>query len=320
MINQLIPIEIMVEQVTELFAKGGNPNMLESVKKYIHSLSVMGVINKLQPNQVYQFIKTAWELKLDPLKKEIYPIVRNTKDGVVLTVTVSYLEYLKRASTNSEFIPPNLTTVTTDKEGKPLLPKDYYCIFEGYIKSRPDYVCKRIFYMREWYQSSPTWDKMPVYMLEKTALKNGLVWMYPNCMELDRIFREEENGIKISGESVYVGNIKDTQEKEIQSTPITAKPTEKLFIEKPTKKTKTKLVPEFPPIIEETGEVVEVADKPATPLIDNSELIKTITNLATIVPADFVKEYMTDKDFSKAKNNAEIVTEVIGAYYEKFGV
>lgn len=293
--NQLTKTDLVTE-ITELFTNGGNPNMLEPVKKYVHSLTVMGIINQLTPNQAYQFIKTAWELKLDPLKKEIYAIPRNTPEGTVLTITVSYLEYLKRASLDPEFVPPNLKTVTTDDQGK-LLPKEYwYCEFEGYLKSRPDYKCNRRFYLREWASKNykgeyfGSWATKPIYMLEKTALKNGLVWLYPKATDLDRIFREEENGIKISGENVYVENIKDTEEKALTNKPLPV-------VEQPkvvrTTRTKKVVAEPEPEIIThpETGKILGESK-----VLNNNENLEekletVIKNLGGVVPETTIKKY-----------------------------
>ena len=188
--------EEIVNKVAELFSDIGNKQDTSKIKSYLTSLQHLGVLSQLTPSQIFHFLRIAFDLKLDPLKKEIYCIPRNGRNGDSIQITIAYQEYIKRAAQHPNYQVPNVTTFC---EGDM---KGWYCEVEARRKG-DDIPIKRRFYMREWNQGTPTWNAKPIFMLEKTAIKNTLAWMYP---ELNDFTRVEETTINTDGELGYIGD------------------------------------------------------------------------------------------------------------------
>lgn len=151
------------------------------ISLYVNGLKTLGVISQLNESQIYHFLRLCYDLKLDPLKKEIYAVTyKNKEGGNDLTIVISYLEFIKRAEKDPNYQIPNVTTITTDSNGKRIDFNDIYCIFEGKRKNDTNSF-RKVFYMREWNKKQGEWNVKPIHMLEKTAMKNGLAWMYPNA-------------------------------------------------------------------------------------------------------------------------------------------
>lgn len=187
--------ETKIEKALQIFE--GERNLTEQDKKqlrtYITGLNVLGVIGQLESTQIYHFLRICWDLKLDPIKKEIYAIPFGGK----LSIVISYLEYLKNAENDPRYQAPSITTITTDANGNPLPFGDVHCIFEGKRKGE-ETTFRKVFYMREWNKKQGEWGVKPLHMLEKTALKNGLTWLYPKATM--KFTQAEETIIADTGE------------------------------------------------------------------------------------------------------------------------
>lgn len=207
--NQIILTkEQKIEKVAEML-KTNYPNGSNQIKEYLNALEVMGLIKNLEPNQIYHFLRVCIDYKLDPLKKEIYCIPYRNRDGTTtISIIISYMEYIKKAEQHPKYQVPSVTTYKVDSKGQALPPNQWYCVFEG--KRKEDEVpFKRVFYMNEWNKANGEWGTKPIFMLEKTAMKNGLAWMYPDLKgyltveetiyrngEILDIYQEEEQAPK----------------------------------------------------------------------------------------------------------------------------
>lgn len=181
--NNVITKELTKEEKAIELLTQENPSVNKNqLTSYINGLKVLGVLHQLSPSQIYHFLRICYDLKLDPLKKEIYAVTFKNRatNATDLTIVVSYLEYIKRAEKDPQYQMPTITTVTTDSSGKALDFNDTYCIFEGQRRN-DNFKFRKVFYMREWNKKQGEWTNKPFHMLEKTAMKNGLAWLYPNA-------------------------------------------------------------------------------------------------------------------------------------------
>lgn len=184
--------EIAAEKLLELY-----PNGNKEIKVYIEALESLGLIKQLNPTQIYHFLRICIDYKLDPLKREIFCIpFRNKQGSTDISIIISYMEYIKSAEKNDKYQVPTVTTYTKDSNGKELKIAEYYTVFRGKRKGDDD-IFERTFYMKEWNKNQGEWITKPIFMLEKTAMKNGLSWMYP---ELKGYISAEETIIKDNGE------------------------------------------------------------------------------------------------------------------------
>lgn len=168
------------EKIMELMGLVPNSNEYKQVEKYINALQAQGKYTQLTPQQLYTFLNICYSYKLDPLKNEIYAIPRQNKTGGYdLQITISFYQYIKAAETHPKYQTCSVTTITTDKDGNKLPIDDYVCIFRG-KRTGDEQWFERKFYLREWKALNPMWNSKPIMMLEKTAMKNGLAWLYPN--------------------------------------------------------------------------------------------------------------------------------------------
>lgn len=202
--------DLKKEKVMELMGLAPNSNDYKQIEKYIVALQALGKYNELTPQQLYTFLNICYTYKLDPLKNEIYAMTYkdNKNGGYKLQITISFYQYIKSAETHPKYQTPSVTTITTDKDGNRLPIDDYVCIFRG-KRTGDEQWFERKFYLREWKNlNNSMWNTKPVMMLEKTAMKNGLAWLYPNLngyLEVDAdtsFYTINADGENIAGQDI----------------------------------------------------------------------------------------------------------------------
>lgn len=196
--------ELASQKLLEHYPEGN-----KEIKAYIEALESLGLVKQLTPTQIYHFLRICIDYKLDPLKREIFCIPFSNKQGTTnISIVISYMEYIKSAEKNERYQVPTVTTITKDADGKDLKLGEYYTIFKGKRKGDEDYF-ERTFYMKEWNKGNGEWITKPIFMLEKTAMKNGLSWMYP---ELKGYISAEETVIRENGEITDIYNKDNVRE------------------------------------------------------------------------------------------------------------
>lgn len=204
--NQIVKDE-KKEKVLELMGLNPATTEYKQVERYITALQAQGKYHAMSAQQLYTFLSICYTYKLDPLKNEIYAVLRNNPrtGGTDLQITVSFYQYIKSAETHPKYQTPSVTTITTDNDGNKIPIDDYLCIFRG-KRTGDEQWFERKFYLREWKAlNNPMWQSKPVLMLEKTAMKNGLAWLYPNLngyLEIDTdtsFLNINENGDNTAG-------------------------------------------------------------------------------------------------------------------------
>lgn len=135
----------------------------------------------LNKTQLEEFIMLCKTFNLNPLKREIYAIVRSEYDKNLqkyiekLTVVTNYYEYLKRADATGLLSGYNVEIDLKSGIGK----------FTGYRKDWK-IPLTMTFFLDEWKQlkkdGSPMglWASKPYFMFEKCIIANGLRRLFPN--------------------------------------------------------------------------------------------------------------------------------------------
>ena len=123
-------------------------------------------LSKVKDEEIAKPISVARHLGLDPVKKEVHFIPYS---GTVQLI-VGYTEYIKRAERSG-----NLNGWQVD------FGKDDFGEYAEITIYRKDWQhpFKWKVYMEEARQKSPTWDKMPAFMLRKVAIAQGFRLAFP---------------------------------------------------------------------------------------------------------------------------------------------
>lgn len=123
-------------------------------------------LNKVKDEEILKAVAVAKHLGLDPIKKEVHFVPYS---GSVQMI-VSYTEYIKRAEKSGK-----LNGWTVD------FGKDEIGEYAEIIIYRKDWKepFKWKVYMEEAKQNSPTWQKMPKFMLRKVAIAQGFRLAFP---------------------------------------------------------------------------------------------------------------------------------------------
>ncbi|WP_457628378.1 RecT family recombinase, partial [Persephonella sp.] len=121
---------------------------------------------KVKDEELLKAVSVARHLGLDPVKKEVHFVPYS---GSVQMI-VSYTEYIKRAERSGK-----LNGWQVD------FGKDDFGEFAEITIYRKDWDTpfKWKVYMQEARQKSPTWDKMPAFMLRKVAIAQGFRLAFP---------------------------------------------------------------------------------------------------------------------------------------------
>lgn len=230
-----------------------NSQEYQQLERYVSTLSAMGKLQNLSPKQIYLFLNMCYLYKLDPAKNEIYCV----QYGTSMTPIIAYQVYLKNSAKDPLFQMPQVETHTEDKN-------NIYVEFIGKRKGE-EYEFRKKFYLNEWNKRQGEWLTKPLHMLEKTAMKNGLAWLYPNANEYSII---EENGA-ITKDGEFEINVpkeaKVVKAKETQPKPLDIKSVfeeeeeEQAPVEEPKPKKekapKKEVVQPNPPLAEENEEI-----------------------------------------------------------------
>ena len=147
-------------------------------------------LNKVKDEEILKAVAVAKHLGLDPIKKEVHFVPYS---GSVQMI-VSYTEYVKRAEKSGK-----LSGWKVDF-GKDELGE--YAQIEIHRKDwQTPFVWK--VYMEEAKQNSPTWQKMPKFMLRKVAIAQGFRLAFP------------EETAELPYEDAEIGYQQQTQPQEI---------------------------------------------------------------------------------------------------------
>jgi phage recombination protein Bet len=123
-------------------------------------------LNKVKDEEILKAVAVAKHLGLDPVKKEVHFVPYS---GSVQMI-VSYTEYIKRAERSGKL---NGWKVDFGKDEL-----GEYAQIEIHRKDwETPFVWK--VYMEEAKQNSPTWQKMPKFMLRKVAIAQGFRLAFP---------------------------------------------------------------------------------------------------------------------------------------------
>lgn len=162
--------------------------LTETVKTFIFGNSLN---EKLTPEQIDMCIQTAVNFGMNPLKREIHFIPRfnSQSQKYDVNVVVGYENYIKRApaallngwSVTFEGTGPAMKAILT------IFRKDWREPFVHEV------------YLQEAQQNTPVWNKMPRFMLRKTAISQGFRLCFP----------EELAGMPYTPEELGLGIIDD---------------------------------------------------------------------------------------------------------------
>jgi len=123
-------------------------------------------LNKVKDEEILKAIAVAKHLGLDPVKKEVHFVPYS---GSVQMI-VSYTEYIKRAERSGKL---NGWKVDFGKDEL-----GEYAQIEIHRKDWDTPFIWKV-YMEEAKQNSPTWQKMPRFMLRKVAIAQGFRLAFP---------------------------------------------------------------------------------------------------------------------------------------------
>lgn len=183
-------INSLVETYTnELFERMSLENLKDINKEWLQEqLSFMyfqGHLEKFKdkPNQVLYYLKKCYLLGKNPLLNEIYAV----PFGDTIQTIIDYKEYIKAAEQDKDFQGYNTELVFQKPTGELLGANDIYCVFTCKRKNS-DVEYKTVVFLRESRQNTPMWNKAPMDMLQKTAIKRGLARAFASqCGTFDSI-------------------------------------------------------------------------------------------------------------------------------------
>ena len=122
---------------------------------------------KLPPQQTAQFLELCQAYKLNPFKREIYAVGYGNKFNII----VGYEVYIKRAERLQKL--DGWKCITNENNTKARITiyrKDWKYPFEHEVL------------MEEVKQSSPIWQKMPIFMMKKVCIEQGFRLCFPDEM------------------------------------------------------------------------------------------------------------------------------------------
>lgn len=122
---------------------------------------------QLPPQQAVQFLELCQAYKLNPFKREIYAVGYGGKFNII----VGYEVYLKRAERTGKLNGWQCVANENGTKAKVTIwRKDWQHPFEHEV------------FMSEVKQNSPIWSKMPIFMMKKVCVEQGMRLCFPDEM------------------------------------------------------------------------------------------------------------------------------------------
>lgn len=174
----------VVEGLSKKLKSYGLDTTEKDLRLLLGTMDSLGITKSIGDNLdwVLQFIMLCTTYKKNPLKRDIYAV----RYGNNFSVIINYLEYIKPLESNPNYAGYTCKVVmgVENERGEitEFWPKDkWYAIFTCKPKNW-DKEYRAIFLMSEWNKGIAEWVNKPAFMLEKTAIKNGLVKCFPNVL------------------------------------------------------------------------------------------------------------------------------------------
>lgn len=177
--EQLSMVDSFALYTQKAFNEQGIEATTQEIKNLLKTMEIKGLLNNLikTPDLVVYFIKMCKTLQLNPFLNEIYAIPFNN----TLQIVVDYKQYIKRAKTCDGYCGYETILVDRDVNGKALPLNEIYYIVKCKRKD-DEFITTSTFFMREWNKGKGEWATKPIYMLEKTAIKNTLCHVFPEAL------------------------------------------------------------------------------------------------------------------------------------------
>lgn len=154
---------------------------------------------QLPPAQTAQFLELCQAYKLNPFKREIYAVGYGNKFNII----TGYEVYLKRAERTGKL--NGWTCVTNENNTKAKITihrKDWQYPFEHEV------------IMSEVKQNSPVWQKMPIFMMKKVCIEQGMRLCFP----------DELGGMPYGEEEVSYDRVIDKPAEELKPAKVVEEP------------------------------------------------------------------------------------------------
>lgn len=210
-----------MNELTVKEEKAGTLAAVEDFKQIaIHYLESTGNLNKFNEEEKNQFIDICAAFGLNPIKKEVYGVLYNGKNGRKFNLIIGYESYIKRAERSGRLDGWNVEVIGNRPNMKAVLTiyrKDFKQPFKHEV------------YLEEYDTGRDLWANKPRTMLKKVAIAQG----FRMC------FSEELGGMPYTSEEL--GDLAAAQPVEFaataptvkaETTPIVTETTPKNFSEK----------------------------------------------------------------------------------------
>lgn len=177
--NSIIKI---TDGMVAFFEKENHKVQKEWVLEQLNYLHFTGILEKhiSNPMDVFYFLKTCYDLNMEPKLKEIYPVsYKDYKTGKTsIQAVVDYHQYIKAAEQDPNYNGYTVELIDRDENGKKLPKEEIKAVFQCARKDSP-LIFKCVVFLSE-EDKFNNW-KAPMDMLQKAAIKRGLSRAFANC-------------------------------------------------------------------------------------------------------------------------------------------